>query len=202
MNRKYEKYDDIVLIDLLVQNDEIAFIEIYTRYWDKMYNVACNKLNEYYIAQEIVQNIFISLWERRYTLNLKTPLNIYLAAALKYQVINARQKKVRENNYVKYMTQNSSHADLNSTEHHLSFKELQDRLTSVVTSLPTQCQLVYKLKKEEGLTAKEIAQKLGITEKAVESNFTRAIKRIKNSLKDTHHFFHNYLVKILLREEC
>jgi RNA polymerase sigma-70 factor (family 1) len=188
MMTNYDKYDDNALVSLLMQNDEKAFIEIYKRYWDKLYSVACNKLYEYYIAQEIVQNIFISMWERRNSLELHTSLNIYLAAALKYQIINARQKKSREKTYIQYIQNSSNTIGQNTTENTLSFKELQDRLAKVVTSLPAQCQLVYKLKKEDGMTAKEIATTLGITEKAVESNYTRALKRIKNTLKNTQFF--------------
>ncbi len=61
----YVSYSDIELLDLIRLGDKMAFSEIYSRYWKKVFTVACNKIGHLEDAEEIVQDIFISLWDRR-----------------------------------------------------------------------------------------------------------------------------------------
>ena len=83
----YDILDDKELIVLLQKNDRNAFTEIYNRYWKKLFSVAANKIKDLPEAEEIVQDIFVSIWNRRDNLTVIDTLSSYLAVSVKYRVI-------------------------------------------------------------------------------------------------------------------
>jgi RNA polymerase sigma-70 factor (ECF subfamily) len=191
MTDKMHHLNDDALVKLLQEGNDGAFTEIYSRYWKRLYTVASNKLDhDQELAQELVQDIFLDLWQRRETLEIKGRLSLYLAAAMKYKVIDARLKKKRIRAYTETLAGHLPPGDT-STEGQISFDELKDRLSALVSDLPEKCRLVYKLSKEAGYSQKEIARHLSISEKTVESHLARAIKTLRLGLKNflTHLFF-------------
>jgi len=190
MTDKMQHLNDDALVRLLQEGNDGAFTEIYSRYWKRLYVVASNKLDhDQELAQELVQDIFLDLWQRRETLEIKGRLSLYLAAAMKYKVIDARLKKKRIRVYTETLAGQLPPGDT-STEGQISFDELKDRLSALVSDLPEKCRLVYKLSKEAGYSQKEIARHLSISEKTVESHLARAIKTLRLGLKNflTHLF--------------
>jgi RNA polymerase sigma-70 factor (ECF subfamily) len=190
MTDKMQHLSDDTLARLLQEGDNAAFTEIYTRYWNKLFSVASNKLDhDLELAEELVQDIFLDLWQRRETLEIRGRLSLYLAAAMKYKVIDARLKKRRIKAYAENLAIQAPDGDT-TTEKQVSFDELKDRLSVLVSDLPEKCRLVYKLSKEAGYSQKEIARHLSISEKTVESHLARAIKSLRLGLKNflTHLF--------------
>jgi len=185
-----QKFDDDKLVQLLRKGNDAAFTEIYHRYWNKLFSVAAHKLHyDLKLAEELVQDIFLDLWHRRELLDIRGSLSIYLAAAMKYKVIDARLKLQRQRAYAESLAATAPAGDT-STEKQVSFDELQHRLSALVSNLPEKCQLVYKLSREAGYSQKEIAHQLSISEKTVESHLARAVKTLRLGLKQflTHLF--------------
>lgn len=179
-----QKLDDDTLVKLLQKGNDAAFTEIYHRYWNRLFSVAANKLNyDLKLAEELVQDIFLDLWHRREVLHIRSSLSLYLAAAMKYKVIDARLKKKRMAAYAENLAVQVPPGDT-STEKQISFDELQHELSALVSSLPEKCQLVYKLSREAGYSQKEIAHHLSISEKTVESHLARAVKTLRLGLKN------------------
>ena len=178
----YNTYDDASLLQLLSKGDDKAFTEIYNRYWDKLLYVAGIKFRDLSIAEEIVQDIFLDLWNRRTTLHITGELESYLAVSIKYKVINAQARLKKALEYQKFA--GSQQQPDNSTEEWISFHELQDRLSRLVDKLPEKCRITYQLRREEGLSQKDIARQLNISEKAVEANLSRALKFLRNAIHD------------------
>ena len=184
MMNTMQKLDDDTLVKLLQKGDDAAFTEIYHRYWNKLFTVAAHKLNyDLKLAEELVQDIFLDLWHRRENLRISASLSIYLAAAMKYKVIDARLKKKRIKEYTESLVTRTTDSDT-STEKQISFDELQHQLTALVSNLPEKCRLVYQLSKEAGYSQKEIARHLSISEKTVESHLSRAVKTLRLGLKN------------------
>jgi RNA polymerase sigma-70 factor (ECF subfamily) len=178
-------YTDQELFRLLRQNDEAAFTELYNRYWEKLLFIAGIKLRDLAIAEELVQDIFFDLWQRRSQLELTGEPSHYLAVCMKHKVINAQAKRKRALDYQAYSGKLSARED-NSTEHWLSFEELKDKLASLVARLPEKCRITYQLSREAGLSQKQIARKLQVSEKAVEGNLSRALKALRIGLSHFH----------------
>lgn len=83
----YTTYSDEALVELLRHSDEAAFNEIYERYWKRMYAMAFLKLKKAPDAEDIVQDIFTSLWQKRASNSIES-LEKWLSAATKYKIIN------------------------------------------------------------------------------------------------------------------
>lgn len=177
----YTHLDDNSLLNLLKASDNEAFTEIYRRYWKKMFAVAAHKLQHLAEAEEVVQDIFLDLWNRKTELNITASLGTYLAAAVKYKVLNVLAKRNQQLKYAQHAAMHTPEADV-STEQWLQFAELRERLEKLVAELPEKCRLVFKLSREKGLSQKEIAATLDISEKTVEAHLARATRHLKVNL--------------------
>ncbi|MNL24966.1 RNA polymerase sigma factor [compost metagenome] len=147
-----------------------------------MYAVACNRLHDEPEAEEVVQDVFYSLWKRRDDLEIKHSLNTYLSVAVKYQVINRQSRKFNNSTDIEEHLAEVEKLGVDSTDLWFSEKELKQQLEACIDKLPKKCQIVFKMSREEGMSNAQIAKELGVTEKAVEANVTRALKNLKSSL--------------------
>src|SRR5690606_8759561 len=146
----YNDAPDNDLLLLLKSDDEAAFTTLYNRYWKKLFVVASYRVGNLEEAEEIVQDIFTSLWDRRNTLVLTSDLSNYLAVSVKYRVIKTLDKHYNKQRYIESLLVNEL-ID-NSTEEKLSFDELREELAKHVKQLPERCQLVFRLSREDGLS--------------------------------------------------
>lgn len=177
----YADLSDTELTHLLRDGNERAYAEIYKRYWDKIYVVACHRIGDQLEAEEIVQDVFLSLWKRRASLDLKYSLNTYLSVAVKYQVINRQTRQFRKMNEIAAHV-SSLEESADTTNLWFLEKELKEQLELSINKLPEKCRIVFKMSREQDKSNMEIANELGISEKTVEAHITRAISNLKNSL--------------------
>ena len=177
----YNILNDKELTNLLQEGDEHAFTEIYNRYWSKLFSIAANKIKDLTEAEEIVQDIFVSLWKRRSELSVIGTLSPYLAVSVKYRVIKALDKRNSQQKYSDYSQITLSITD-DSTQQWLEFEELKSRLAVFVADLPEKCRLVYQLSREAGYSQKKIAVEMGISEKTVEAHLGKALKTLRTRL--------------------
>lgn len=157
---------------------ESAFTEVYNRYWDKLLFVAAIKLRDLAMAEEIVQDVFLDLWKRRKQISITGSLEAYLSVAVKYRIINAHAKMKREQDFLASRTDAALHI-----ESWLDEKELQKNYQLLVSQLPEKCRITYQLSREEGLSLKEIAGRMAVSQKTVEANLTRSLKLLRFGLK-------------------
>jgi RNA polymerase sigma-70 factor (ECF subfamily) len=174
------------LLRKIAQGDETAFTEVYHSYWKLLFSVAANKLNNLADAEEVVQDVFADLWKRRATINIQQSLKSYLAAAAKFQVYNLLNKRYRQYQHEQFLQQQPSITM--QVEEKYDLKILQEQLQQTAARLPERCRLIYELSREAGLSNKEIAQSLDISEKTVENQMTKALKALRTSLKSFFSF--------------
>lgn len=177
----YQAYTDSELVALLQGSDQAAFTEIYNRYWDKLFAVAYHRLNNDLEAEETIQDIFLSLWQRRGKLLLTHTLATYLSVAVKYQIITRMARAKRERERLKTLPVPEQEATETTIEW-LSEKELRRQLEASVLALPEKCRIVFQMSREEGKTNAEIARELDIAEKTVEGHMTKALHHLRESL--------------------
>lgn len=184
----YSDHSELELLRLIALSDELAFEEIYKRYWDKIYAVAFHRLKTTQEAEDIVQTIFLNLWRRRSALPAFLNINAYLSTAVKYEILNRLAKENRHLDYQHHIKRQGLVGE-NTTQEMLSFDELQKNIEQTVRALPEKCQLVYRLSREGNLTEKEIAQQMNISTKTVESHLTKALKALRNAVLKARHIF-------------
>lgn len=177
---------DNELVSLLKTGDELALSCIYLRYWDKLLAVATNRLDNQAEAEEIVQDIFINIWDRRKEIELRHSLGTYLAVAVKYRVINLMDKQHRQRLREESTLLNIAHSI--SPEELVLEKELMARLETCILQLPEKCRLVYRMSREDGKTYKQIAEALNISESTVEKHIIKALKGIRSQISTTSAF--------------
>lgn len=180
--RQYIKFSDTNLLALLKQGDMVAFEELYERYWSKLYSAGYKRLGKREAAEEIVQDIFTSLWIKRSSLVINSSFESYLFSAVKYMVFASFQREKNRKSYENYVVQ--VHKDIdNSTVEAIDWNELKRNVGTEVEKLPEKCRKVYELSRKEFRSNKEIAFSLGISEKTVENHLTRALRTLRVNLK-------------------
>ncbi len=176
----YSRYTDEQLLEQLKCSDKKAFTEIYDRYSEKIFAIAFVHCKQKELAEEVMQDVFMSLWERRNIASIET-LTAYLATAAKFAVFDQLRKIFRRKELLENKT--IPEASL-SEEAAINARFLKNYIADAVNALPEKCRLVFCYSREEGMKAGEIAEKMNITQKAAENYLSRALKTLRVSLRD------------------
>lgn len=172
---------DQYLMEHLAKSDVRAFDFLYEKYFSKLYGAVYKRLQNREQTEEIVQELFISLWERREVLVISTTIEAYLFSSVKYLIIAQYKKNTLFEKYSNgiNLTPNND----NFTEQVVAFDELNTAYQNALKLLPDRCREVFVLKRS-GLSQREISEKMDISEKTVENQMTKALKILKDALRD------------------
>jgi len=178
---KLKAHTDTVLLDLLKAQDVLAFEEIYRRYWRVLYSATYRRIQSREISEEIVQDIFASLWINRHSVIIHS-LPAYLTTAAKYKVINHMARETSRNIYTHEQRRKGLVHD-NCTEESVLLDDLNEALEREIEKLPAKRRQIVKLHKNQDLSLKQVATQLGISEKTAENQYGKALKALKLNLK-------------------
>jgi RNA polymerase sigma-70 factor (ECF subfamily) len=188
VKKAYHLYQDEHLLPLIADNDEQAFHALYDKYWKKLLAHALIKIGAPEEAEEIVQTVFINLWRRRHTLQLRFTLATYLASMLKYEILAHLAKEKKEHALKQWLATSRTVED-HSTLEWLDYEQLREDIERTIAALPEKCRLVFRLSREEGLSGKQIATSLDISPKTVEAHINKALKTLGASLRQLTSLF-------------
>jgi RNA polymerase sigma-70 factor (family 1) len=179
---EFRNYTDQELLSRLREDDEDAFAELYNRYAGKVRSLAFSKVSCVEATQEIVQEIFSSIWERRHSLFIDAVPN-YLAVAVKYRAINHIKSQLA---FRKYTNVYRAFVKISEEEtmEAVQFHNLTEAIEEGVQKLPEKTQLVFRLNRMEGKSIAEIAIKLKLSEKAIKYHIARSLKELRFHLKE------------------
>lgn len=170
---------EVDLITSLREGDEAAFAQIFKKYWFPLYEVAFAKVQSHELAEEIVQDLLVTLWVKRNIL-LITNLSHYLFAALKNRCIDHIRKQVTQEKYFEHCkTYFSTTNQADENEH-----EVVLALEMGLSTLPEKSRSIFISNKFDGVPNKEIAKKLKISEKSVQYHITKCVKQLRHYLRD------------------
>ena len=180
---EHSALSDQEILTRIADEDRAAFRELYDRYWQSLYQIAWNVLRDREACMEVIQDVFVWLWDHRSSLQINS-LPSYLRAAVKYKVTDVlRSNKVREGCFVDLDTLDT--LELASDDDPLELKELKLVIIQMTKKLPERARLIFELSRNEHLSNREIAEKLGISVKTVENQMTIALKKLRIVMK--HH---------------
>ncbi|MBR9854329.1 MAG: RNA polymerase sigma-70 factor [Algicola sp.] len=175
--------EEKALLAGLKSNDEKAFERIYDQMAKPLYNYCNSRINNREVSEGIVQEVFISLWQKRASLTITSSLESYLFSSAKYQILNhIRSEKVRRvyaDKLGDYLLKNFE----NPTEDFIAMKDFSFLIDEIVGSLPKKCQKVFKMSRYEHLSIQEISVKMDISTRTVENHITKALSHIRKELK-------------------
>jgi len=170
----------IDLFKAVAESDEKAFEQLYKLYFPRLYSFALKIINDSDLAKDTVQNVFIQLWETRKTFRHEHPeaflYKMVRNASLNYvrhlKVVDNLKSKIKD----QLLGEELYYIDLVGDEPYLLIeKELQEKVSEVMNSLPEKCRIVFRMSRIEGLKNQEIADRLNISLKAVEKHISKAL---------------------------
>lgn len=174
--------NDADLLSLLQTGDEHAFQEIYNRYWHRLYKMAASKVGCQENAKEIVQDVFLVLWQRRGEVQIEE-LNRYLFTAVKYGALKSIRKEIVRRQYEESIIEKAPQLS-EDTENTLAFEELTDAIAHAMDQLPEKIREIFRLNRMQHKSAREISGLLNIPERTVEYHITQALHLMRSYLKD------------------
>lgn len=177
----YSTLLDNELIDLLKSGDQTAYTQIYDRYQGLLFVYACKITKDEDEAEDIVQEVFFYLWDKRRTILFKTSLPAYLYSAVRYKYFNLLDHKKVRANYADSLQEFIEKGDVQA-DHVIREKELTRLIEKEISLLPPKMREIFELSRKEHLSHKEIAEKLNLSEKTVKNQINNALKELRVKL--------------------
>lgn len=178
----YSAWPDAALLEALRTDDRAAFAELYERYWYRVFALAFRRLKSRETAEELVQDLFATLWLKRHKHTIEH-LEHYLMAAISRRVIGhlrAHQVRAAYADYCRWYQANTS----KETEEALAAADLTEAFTQALLHLPEQSQEVFRLSRLEHFSVQEISLHLNISAKTVEYHITKSLRLLRTHLRD------------------
>lgn len=181
MTQDYSLYELQVLFKQIAEGDTTAFRELFDAYRQRLYAASCKITKSNDAAEDIVQEIFTRIWEKRvYLTEIENPEAYIFTMA--YHEAFRYLKQVSSDQKLYESLKNRIKTANNKTEEWLEVKETQQLIDHVIDGLPSQRQLIYKLSREDGLSYKEIACRLHISPLTVKKQLQLALRTIRSGL--------------------
>ena len=172
-----------LLIENLKNNDKTAFTLIFTRYYQNLVHFSFTYTRNPAISEEIVQDVFLKLWENRSALSIQTSLKSYLLKIVQNKSIDwVRHLNIREN-YASFVLDHPVLSE-NDTENYVLHADLQSAFKKALNKLPAVYAEAYKMNRIETLSYAEIAGRLGVSVRTIEVRIGKALILLHEELKD------------------
>lgn len=169
----------------LKNGDMLAFDQIYEFYSHKLFSFIFKIIKNEAEADDIVQEVFVKIWESRDKLGDYKLLNSYLFTIAYNNSIDLIRKRINSNKYLEHLKNSSVIFTTPSLISEIEYSELNSKVEKLIADLPERQKQVYILHKEKGLTYPEIAEQLGISKNTVENHMVKALKYLRNNIDNT-----------------
>lgn len=176
---------DNELIEKLRIGDVEAFDQVYQRYAGKLYAFSLKYLKSKEEAEELVQSVFLKVWENQKNLKKNTSFKSYLFTIAYNEICNLfRRRKYQHNFITKIGTENPEASG--ETEDQIEFQFVLEQVDQIIARLPEKQKAVFLKSRQEGKSTKEIADELGLSPGTVDNYISESLKFIRSNLKDKH----------------
>lgn len=170
-------------IQMHTESGSIVFEDVFKAHFKNLHAYACTIVKDDVMAEEMVQNVFYKIWERKAHLSIQTSLTAYLYRAVYHESLNYIKHQKVKTAYQSYATARMNQQTDNA-EKKVLLGELEQRLRTALQELPEQCRTIFQMSRFEELKYQEIADKLGLSIKTVENQMGKALKLMRLKLID------------------
>ncbi|TXJ24880.1 MAG: RNA polymerase sigma-70 factor [Chitinophagaceae bacterium] len=179
----YITLDDGQLVALWQRGEEGAFKALYKKYFFKLYELAIQKVDDKLEVEELVQDVFVSLWKQKDGL-IQSDISGYLFISLRNKIFSHYRKQLSAKRRVKLVNVGFHEPIVHDDGLDLESKELSAILDDHIEQLPPQCKTVFILSRKQQLTNKEIAHQLNISVRSVEQHITKALRYLRGVINE------------------
>ncbi len=183
--------EDRFLLFGLRDGDEEAFRILFDKYAKRLYGIARQYLGDPQECEEIVQEVFFKVWVNRRTIQPDLPFVSYIARIARNLIVNQAKHRLIQQAYLNSL-ESSGQRPNTQTEHHVIFAEIKLLVEKLVAGFPPKRKEIFILSRFQGLTNREIANRMQISERTVEGQINKALKILRQQLK-----MHGYLAGFL-----
>ncbi|MDE1191437.1 MAG: RNA polymerase sigma-70 factor [Arachidicoccus sp.] len=170
------------LIILITENNQEAYKTLFWHYYQKLEKFSYNFVQKHEIAEEIVSDVMINIWRNRKSLRNITNITLYLYKSTRNRSYNYINREVKYSRVSDLDQLNI--ADEKDPSSIIISSQLQAQLDKAVNSLPPRCKMCYQLIKEDGLSYKEVADIMSISERTVNAQMVSAMKKLSDLLRE------------------
>ena len=173
------------LVGLVTEGSEMAFERFFKTYFKSLHAYAFVMLQDEIMAEEIVQQVFYKIWERKENFKVHTSVKAFLYKSVYNECLNYlkhQKHKVDHQNHVLYA--NRSGVSDESAAFRVELGELETSLHKAMNELPEQCRTIFYMSRFDELKYREIATQLGLSIKTVEAQMGKALKAMRKKLAD------------------
>ena len=177
--------NDLLFFDRVKSDDLSAYEVIFKKYIKELYRFAFSYVRDAQVAEEMAQEVFLYVWEKRRQIEIQTTLKTYLYSAIKNKCLN----------YIKLeLPKRQSMSDLSEvmlsinpgTKDEGESEQLKKSIQKAINALPRKCRRIFMLSRNAGMTYEEIAEELNLSKKTVENQMGIALKKLRASLEDVY----------------
>jgi RNA polymerase sigma-70 factor, ECF subfamily len=174
-------YSDEKLIQEIRADNMFAFDVLYKKYSKRLYRFGYSILKSREEAENLVQDVYLNLWENRHKVEKGSSIKYYLFTIAHNSAISIIRKKIKESEFVEYL-KSLQEVNEEPVNVELEYNELTNKLDEIIQTLPHRQKEVYLLHRVEGLKYNEIAERLHISVNTIENHMSRALKTIREKL--------------------
>jgi RNA polymerase sigma-70 factor (ECF subfamily) len=194
--------EDQKIFEAIRLDDRHAFEQVFRESYRPLKAYAFRFVGDLPTAENIVQDVFLKLWQNRHSLVITTSLVHYLFRSVRNHSLNHLDKNKVRSGYLRLQLDRAQdNEDFSSFYPEIG---LLEKIESAICALPAKRQEIFRLAREEGLKYREIAEKLNLSVKTVETQMTLALKQLRESLKEYHHLVLFFILggKGISKDKC
>jgi RNA polymerase sigma-70 factor (ECF subfamily) len=173
---------DKELLQLLKQGDKVAFYHIYERYCKRLYGFVLRYLKVEADADEIVQEVFVKIWDSRNKINMYASFDSFLFTIAYNSTISLLRKKANEKKYLEHIKSLQQIKQAPEVINEIAYNELNNQIISLLNKVTPRQREIFYLSRNEGLSHEEIANKLNITVNTVKKHMTNTLSFLKSNI--------------------
>lgn len=194
--KDYSTYSNILLIEWIKENDDLAFRELYQRFYSQLYIHAYKRIDDPQAIEDLLQDVFTSVWNNRHKLKIEHSVSGYLYTAVRYKIINYFFRQDTANKYLNSLESHLNEQEPIQADYLVRERQLMNIIEKEINALPPAMRRVFKMSRFDQLSHKEIASTLQLSEQTIKTQVKKALRILKQKLPVWAYIF--LLIRFLL----
>lgn len=191
---KYKDLTDNVLFEQVTQGNVLAFDTLFVRHYKNLCFYSCKVTCKKEISEEVVQDVFVKIWENRASLQIEKSIKSYLYRSVYNLSVNAIRDNKKINSSVEIDSACLNRQGTDNADGDILLNELESRLFGIINSFPERQKEVFILRRFDGLSYKQISAQLEMSERMVEKYISKSLSALRNELAEHRETLPHYFI--------